>query len=232
VVCPALLKKLVESGNFPPQRLEIEITESCLHENIGLVRSIDHFSLRNQGVKISLDDFGTGYSSLEQLRIAAVRPAQDRPQLRVANCANRAASSRSVEAIISLGRGLDLPLTAEGVETRKSWALQIMGEAEGAGLFLRHARRCRGVRRGCCAGKLTRFRRRRLPEPDAKPRAQPESPGFALTRAKPPRKLTIGRAPCAACIDARRDARSTSSRCTASATTSSCSTRARPLPGR
>jgi len=42
-----LLKKLVEA-NFPPQRLEIEITESCLHENIALVRSMIT-SLRNQG---------------------------------------------------------------------------------------------------------------------------------------------------------------------------------------
>ncbi|MGL1386150.1 EAL domain-containing protein, partial [Vibrio parahaemolyticus] len=43
------------------------ITESCLHENIGVVRTLIT-SLRNQGVKVSLDDFGTGYSSIAQLR--------------------------------------------------------------------------------------------------------------------------------------------------------------------
>src|SRR5690606_1145234 len=61
-----LLMLLQESG-FPPHRFEIEITESCLHENIAVVRSIIA-SLKNQGVKVSLDDFGTGYSSLAQLR--------------------------------------------------------------------------------------------------------------------------------------------------------------------
>ena len=62
----ALLKMLVEA-NFAPSRLDIEVTESCLHENLGLVRSIIT-SLQNQGVTVSLDDFGTGYSSLSQLR--------------------------------------------------------------------------------------------------------------------------------------------------------------------
>ncbi|MEP2179171.1 MAG: EAL domain-containing protein, partial [Marinomonas sp.] len=61
-----LLKQLVEH-QFPPQRLEIEITESCLHDNVSMVRSMIA-SLRNQGVKVSLDDFGTGYASLSQLR--------------------------------------------------------------------------------------------------------------------------------------------------------------------
>ncbi|MFM5948330.1 MAG: putative bifunctional diguanylate cyclase/phosphodiesterase, partial [Novosphingobium sp.] len=61
-----LLKLLVEA-NFPPSRLDIEVTESCLHENLGMVRSMIT-SLQNQGVQVSLDDFGTGYSSLAQLR--------------------------------------------------------------------------------------------------------------------------------------------------------------------
>jgi diguanylate cyclase (GGDEF)-like protein len=56
-----LLKILVESS-FPPSRLEVEITESCLHENIGAVRTIVT-SLKNQGIRISLDDFGTGYAA-------------------------------------------------------------------------------------------------------------------------------------------------------------------------
>ena len=49
------------------RRLEIEITESCLHDNIASVRAMIT-SLRNQGVSVSLDDFGTGYASLSQLR--------------------------------------------------------------------------------------------------------------------------------------------------------------------
>lgn len=108
-----LLKTLVETG-FPPQRLEIEITESCLHENIGLVRSMIT-SLRNQGIKISLDDFGTGYSSIEQLHhLPFDRIKIDRSF--TSELRKPGGRSRILEAIVSLGRGLDLPLTAEGVE--------------------------------------------------------------------------------------------------------------------
>ncbi|HMP57559.1 MAG TPA: EAL domain-containing protein, partial [Novosphingobium sp.] len=61
------LLKLLVQARFPPERLEIEITETCLHENVGVVRTLIA-SLKNQGIRVSLDDFGTGYSSLAQLR--------------------------------------------------------------------------------------------------------------------------------------------------------------------
>jgi diguanylate cyclase (GGDEF)-like protein len=108
-----LLKMLV-AARFPAHRLEIEITESCLHENVGMVRSMIT-SLRNQGVKISLDDFGTGYSSFEQLRTLPFdRLKIDRSF--IAELREAEGRSRIVDAIVSLGRGLNLPITAEGVE--------------------------------------------------------------------------------------------------------------------
>ncbi|WP_324076273.1 MAG: EAL domain-containing protein [Erythrobacter sp.] len=126
-----LLKRLV-AANFPPQRLEIEITESCLHENITLVRSMIT-SLRNQGVHISLDDFGTGYSSLEQLRnLPFDRIKIDRSF--ISELRQPASRSRLVDAIIALGRGLDLPLTAEGVEDEEILdALRSMGKLKAQG---------------------------------------------------------------------------------------------------
>ncbi|MCX9146487.1 putative bifunctional diguanylate cyclase/phosphodiesterase [Erythrobacter sp. WG] len=126
-----LLKMLV-AANFPPRRLEIEITESCLHENIGLVRSMIT-SLRNQGVQIALDDFGTGYSSLEQLRnLPFDRIKIDRSF--VAELREPSNRSHIVEAIVSLGRGLDLPLTAEGVEDEDIlMALKRMGRLKAQG---------------------------------------------------------------------------------------------------
>jgi diguanylate cyclase (GGDEF)-like protein len=128
-----MLKKLV-AANFPPQRLEIEITESCLHENVGLVRSMIT-SLRNQGVQISLDDFGTGYSSLEQLRnLPFDRIKIDRSF--VSELSEPGSRSRIVEAIVSLGRGLDLPLTAEGVEDEEIIkALKSMGRLKAQGYY-------------------------------------------------------------------------------------------------
>ena len=126
-----LLQLLVES-NFPPHRLEIEITESCLHENIGAVRSIVS-SLKNQGISISLDDFGTGYSSLSQLRsLPFDRLKIDRSF--VTELAQGGSGADLVEAIVSLGKGLALPVTAEGVESPEVLAaLKKMGQLKGQG---------------------------------------------------------------------------------------------------
>ena len=108
-----LLKLLVEA-NFPPKRLEIEITESCLHENVGVVRTLIA-SLKNQGVRITLDDFGTGYSSIGQLRSLPFDSIKiDRSF--VTNLAENNDSETIVRAITSLGQGLGLPITAEGIE--------------------------------------------------------------------------------------------------------------------
>ncbi len=109
-----LIKQLVEA-NFPPQRLEVEITESCLHENVGAVRSL-LASLKNQGIKISLDDFGTGYSSLGQLSDLPIDCIKiDR--MFISNLASNADNATIVEMITSLGKGLGLPIVAEGIET-------------------------------------------------------------------------------------------------------------------
>lgn len=126
-----LLKLLVEH-RMPPKRLEVEITESCLHDNIGMVRSMIT-SLRNQGVKISLDDFGTGYSSLEQLRTLPFdRLKIDRSFIR--ELSGIESRSTIVDAIVSLGRGLDMPITAEGIEDEKVLhALSDMGPLKGQG---------------------------------------------------------------------------------------------------
>jgi EAL domain-containing protein (putative c-di-GMP-specific phosphodiesterase class I) len=111
-----LLKMLVES-NFPPSRLEIEITETCLHENIGVVRTLIA-SLKNQGIKVSLDDFGTGYSSLSQLRTLPFDQIKiDRSF--VMSMHKNADSATIVDAITALGKGLGLPITAEGIENEE-----------------------------------------------------------------------------------------------------------------
>ena len=126
-----ILKLLVEA-NFPANRLEIEITESCLHENIGVVRSLIT-SLKNQGVAISLDDFGTGYSSLAQLRsLPFDRIKIDRSFVSSINASKDA--STIVKSITSLGEGMNLPITAEGIESREVLdELRTMGKFKGQG---------------------------------------------------------------------------------------------------
>ncbi|ANY21035.1 Phytochrome-like protein cph2 [Tsuneonella dongtanensis] len=126
--------KLLVKHNFPPHRLDIEITESCLHENIGVVRSIIT-SLKNQGVTISLDDFGTGFSSLSQLRTLPFdRLKIDRSFVSEIGSADE--SDKLVRAIVSLGDGLDLPITAEGIEdTEILRKLRTMGQLKGQGYY-------------------------------------------------------------------------------------------------
>ncbi|WP_235037566.1 MULTISPECIES: bifunctional diguanylate cyclase/phosphodiesterase [unclassified Novosphingobium] len=110
-----LLRMLVEA-NFPPQRLEVEITESCLHQNLAQVRSLIT-SLKNQGIRVSLDDFGTGYSSIGQLReLPFDRIKIDRSF--VSSLVDDEDSAAIVRAVTTLGQGLHLPITAEGIETQ------------------------------------------------------------------------------------------------------------------
>ncbi|MCW1428110.1 putative bifunctional diguanylate cyclase/phosphodiesterase [Novosphingobium sp. JCM 18896] len=128
-----LLKMLLEA-NFPPHRLEIEITESCLHENIGEVRTLVT-SLKNQGIRISLDDFGTGYSSLAQLRsLPFDRIKIDR--MFVTNLTEDSDSAAIVDAVTRLGKDLGLPVTAEGIENKEILErLMQYGDIKGQGFL-------------------------------------------------------------------------------------------------
>lgn len=126
-----IVKLLVETG-FPASRLEIEITESCLFENMGLAQSIIG-SLKNQGVRVALDDFGTGYSSLAHLRALPFdRIKIDRSFV---TSMNESKESRAiVQTIALLGESMGLPITAEGIEDGELIAhLTEIGCAKGQG---------------------------------------------------------------------------------------------------
>ncbi|MBX9897639.1 MAG: EAL domain-containing protein [Qipengyuania sp.] len=124
--------KLLVAHAFPASRLEIEITESALHENPGMVRNT-LTGLRNQGVIITLDDFGMGYSSLSQLRTLPFdRLKIDRSFIR--DLKHDETNTKLVSAIISMGVGLELPLVAEGIENAAILkTLRQMGQLKGQG---------------------------------------------------------------------------------------------------
>ena len=140
-----ILKLLLESG-FPANRLDLEITESCLLENIGVVRSMIT-SLKNQGVKISLDDFGTGYSSLAMLRsLPFDRIKVDRSF--VGDIGKDETGSKIIKAIASLGDGLKVPVTAEGIEnTIILETLKKVGKLKGQGYHYGKPEDAKAVRR-------------------------------------------------------------------------------------
>ncbi|HEV2747566.1 MAG TPA: EAL domain-containing protein [Allosphingosinicella sp.] len=126
-----LVKLLVETG-FPAERLEVEITESSLFENLGLAQSIIG-SLKNQGVRIALDDFGTGYSSLAHLRALPFdRIKIDRSFISSIN--DNPESAAIVNAITRLAESLHLAVTAEGIEHELIEArLRSIGNYKGQG---------------------------------------------------------------------------------------------------
>ena len=126
-----ILKLLLETG-YPANRLEVEITESCLFENLELAKAIVQ-SLKNQGIRVALDDFGTGYSSLAHLRALPFdRIKIDRSF--VTAMGDNGENAAIVTAIARLGESLGLPVTAEGVETLAiETQLRGLGLAKGQG---------------------------------------------------------------------------------------------------
>jgi len=126
-----IVKLLVETG-YPVNRLEIEITESSLFQNLSLAQSIVG-SLKNQGIRLALDDFGTGYSSLAHLRALPFdRIKIDKSFVTAMN--KDPESMAIVNAISKLGESLNLPITAEGIEDQGIYeSLRGMGLHKGQG---------------------------------------------------------------------------------------------------
>ena len=109
-----VIERILLETQFDPQRLELELTESTLLGNVDEAEKAMH-RLKALGVRFALDDFGTGYSSLLYLRrFPFDRIKVDRSFVRSIETAADAASI--VHAIVSLGRGLGMKVTAEGVE--------------------------------------------------------------------------------------------------------------------
>jgi diguanylate cyclase (GGDEF)-like protein len=107
-------RTLSETG-FDPSRLEIELTESVLLGNADAAET-GMLRLKELGVRLALDDFGTGYSSLLYLR----RLPFDKLKIDrsfVQSIEKAADAAAIVHAVVSLGRGLGMKVTAEGVET-------------------------------------------------------------------------------------------------------------------
>jgi diguanylate cyclase (GGDEF)-like protein len=106
---------LIETG-LDAARLELEITEGVLIDDFSRAVSILR-RLKSLGVRIALDDFGTGYSSMSYLQAFPFDMIKiDRSF--ISNLERSAQSKALLRGVIGLARGLELPVTAEGVETR------------------------------------------------------------------------------------------------------------------
>src|SRR6187200_212256 len=100
-------------GDLP--RLVLEITEGVLIDNFTRAVAILR-RLKSLGVRIAMDDFGTGYSSLSYLQSFPFDKIKI-DQAFVVNLGHSHQATTIIRAVIALGRGLNLPVVAEGVET-------------------------------------------------------------------------------------------------------------------
>ena len=104
-----------------PARLEVEITESALVQDMAAAQ-FTLGALRDAGIRIALDDFGTGYSSLYHLRNFKLDAIKiDRSFVEAMS--RDPDSAAIVKALIGLGAGLSLAVTAEGVESAQQQSL-------------------------------------------------------------------------------------------------------------
>jgi diguanylate cyclase (GGDEF)-like protein len=110
-----MVKRILAETQFDPARLELEVTESTFLGNVATAEAAMR-QLKNIGVQLALDDFGTGYSSLLYLRRFPFDKLKI-DQSFTASIEKAADAAAIVHAIVSLGRGLGMRVTAEGVET-------------------------------------------------------------------------------------------------------------------
>ena len=116
-IWPQLVHQVLLETGLSPSRLELEITEGVLIGDFTRAVSILR-RLKNLGVRIAMDDFGTGYSSLSYLQSFPFDKIKI-DQSFIANLGHSQQAATIIRAVIALGRGLDLPVVAEGVETQE-----------------------------------------------------------------------------------------------------------------
>lgn len=112
---PDMVQMVLEQSGLPPERLELEVTETAI---IADKKRAIHIlkRIRAMGVSIAIDDFGTGYSSLDTLRSFPFDKIKlDRSFMGEVESDHQARAI--LRAILALGRSLSVPVLAEGVET-------------------------------------------------------------------------------------------------------------------
>lgn len=117
----AIVREALRKSGLAPKRLHLEVTESCLMEELATVRAI-LTELRGMGITIAIDDFGTGFSSLSYLDSLPVDVVKiDRSFVR--NITEDERRLKLLRGTVNLSRELGLQIVVEGVETADQLAL-------------------------------------------------------------------------------------------------------------
>ena len=125
------LGALLREAGMSPQRYRFEVTEGMLMEDVGTAERVVGI-LADYGVEFAIDDFGTGYSSLAQLARLPVH------ELKIDHTFTQSIDTKRgktvVRAVLDLAARLEMPVTAEGIETRtQALALAAYGCDKGQG---------------------------------------------------------------------------------------------------
>jgi len=108
---------IVKESNINPNKLHIELTESCIMHDINETIEKLHI-LKNNGIKIAIDDFGTGYSSLSYLESLPIDTIKiDRSF--ISSISKKKSTYPLVDAMIIMANKLNLDIITEGVELKE-----------------------------------------------------------------------------------------------------------------
>ncbi len=116
-----LISEIMQASDIESDIINLELTESVLLDDLSIAQPMLE-ELSRFGLGIHIDDFGTGYSSLSYLAQLPVQSLKI-DQTFVAQLSDSNASSRVVEAIIALGKAMQLDVVAEGVESDQQYAI-------------------------------------------------------------------------------------------------------------
>jgi diguanylate cyclase (GGDEF)-like protein/PAS domain S-box-containing protein len=110
-----LVATVLDETAFPPEQLELEITESGLMENQDNAAAVLN-NLRAQGVRLAIDDFGTGYSSLGYLKNFPLDVLKIDKSF-IDDIPFQQDDMEIAATIVAMGHILGFKVLAEGVET-------------------------------------------------------------------------------------------------------------------
>ncbi|MGY6529752.1 MAG: EAL domain-containing protein [Cyanobacterium sp.] len=117
------IANILKRNNLSPQFLETEITESSIIQNPDLAKKI-LTQLDELGIVVAMDDFGTGYSSLGYLKKFPFSKIKI-DQSFVRELKNEQEDLAIISAVVILGRGMNLQVVAEGIETSQQLKLLV-----------------------------------------------------------------------------------------------------------
>ena len=136
------VRDILEETGLSAESLELEITETAVMEDAETtIKTLEE--LKKLGVKLAIDDFGTGYSSLAYIERFPLDSLKiDRSFVAQIGKASKRTADRSsdssviMQAMKTLGHGLNIEITAEGIETPEQLSeLRDMGCAIGQGFY-------------------------------------------------------------------------------------------------